>query len=296
MDIKILSPEEVEFNEKDVQMAFEHDLFKLEDGLVFVDSEVAIPVGRIDTLAYDTNTNQPVFIEYKGIGEFGKDALVQLMDYLSWFTRDKSRFTVLEKIIRHKKPDIEEIEPDIRLICMVADIDERIRNAIYALANDAAVYTYMVAKDTAGKVILIPRLEVDNTEVERGPRVSPTEGELLKKYPHLQDLYYGAKAELEQKGAEGYITGRTYRCRKHRVFAYIRLRQNHIYLGLRVGIGKIDDPDFKYRKKGASDWGSVALSPLAAIPDKVKNWIDIAREFKPAQRDEDGNEDASDDE
>jgi RecB family endonuclease NucS len=57
MDIKILSSEEVEFKEKDVQKAFEHDLSKLEEGLEFIDSEVAIPVGRIDTLAFDTNTN-----------------------------------------------------------------------------------------------------------------------------------------------------------------------------------------------------------------------------------------------
>jgi RecB family endonuclease NucS len=86
MEIKILSPEEVAFKEKDIQTAFEHDLSKLEEGLEFIDTEVTIPVGRIDTLAFDTNTNQPVFIEYKGPGQFGKDALIQLMDYLSWTT------------------------------------------------------------------------------------------------------------------------------------------------------------------------------------------------------------------
>ena len=290
MDIKVLSPEEVEFKEKDVQRAFEHDLSKLEEGLVFIDTEVALPVGRIDTLAFDTNSNQPVLIEYKGAGEFGKDALVQLMDYLSWFIRDRSRFAILEKLIQQKKPDIEEIEPDIRLICMVADIDERMRNAIYALANDAAVYSYLVAKDTAGKIILIPKLEVDNTEVERGPRIPATEGELLNKYGHLQELFNSLKAELEKNGAEGYITGRTFRYRKHRVFAYVRLRQNYIRLGLRVGVGKVDDVDFKYGRKGASDWGSVTLSPAKGVPDKVKAWIDTAREFKSSRADEDENE------
>jgi RecB family endonuclease NucS len=89
MNIKILAPEEVKFSEKDVQKAFEEDLSKLEEGLEFIDSEVIIPVGRIDTLAFDTNSNEPVFIEYKGVGEFGKDALIQLMDYLSWFIRDE---------------------------------------------------------------------------------------------------------------------------------------------------------------------------------------------------------------
>lgn len=98
MDIKILSPEEVEFKEKDIQAAFERDLSKLEEGLEFIDSEVALPVGRIDTLAFDTNTNQPVFVEFKGNGQFGKDALIQLMDYLSWFIRDKSHLWYWKKL------------------------------------------------------------------------------------------------------------------------------------------------------------------------------------------------------
>ena len=38
MEIKILSPEDVEFKEKDVQAAFEKDLSKLEEGLEFISS------------------------------------------------------------------------------------------------------------------------------------------------------------------------------------------------------------------------------------------------------------------
>ena len=78
MEIKILSPEEVEFREKDIQNAFEKDLSKLEDGLEFIASEVIVGAGRIDTLAFDTNNGNPVFIEYKRPGDFGKDALITL--------------------------------------------------------------------------------------------------------------------------------------------------------------------------------------------------------------------------
>ena len=49
MEIKILSPEEVEFKEKDVQAAFEKDLSKLEEGLEFISSEFETATGRIDT-------------------------------------------------------------------------------------------------------------------------------------------------------------------------------------------------------------------------------------------------------
>ena len=287
MEIKILSPEEIEFREKDIQTAFEQDLSKLEEGLVFVDSEVSIPVGRIDTLAFDTNTNQPVFVEFKGNGQFGKDALVQLMDYLSWFIRDTSRFAVLEKLIRAKRPQIGGFEPDIKLICVVSNIEERIRNAIYALANDAAIYSYTVATDTAGKIVVIPKLEIDNTDVERGPRIPVNKDDLLKKFFHLQKLYESLSAELQKNDGREYMAGRTFRYRKHRVFAFIRLRNNYLRLGLRVGAGKVRDSDFKYRRQGASDWGSVTLTPGKGIPEKIKPWIDIAREFKGAKLDDD---------
>jgi hypothetical protein len=113
------------------------------------------------------STARPVFIEYKRRGEFGKDALIQLMDYLSWFSRDENRTAVLERLIKKRKPDVEDFEPFIRLILVVTDIDDRVRNAIYALANHVKVFSYIVARDTAGNVILVPKLEADNSEVEQ---------------------------------------------------------------------------------------------------------------------------------
>ncbi len=285
MGIKVLSSDEAEFRETDVQKAFEQDLSKLYEGLEFIDREVIIPVGRIDTLAFDSNTNQPVFIEYKA-GEFGKDALIQLMDYLSWFIRDGSHYDTLKRIIRQKRPEIQEIESDIRLICVVMSIEDRIKNAIYAIANDALVFSYVVANDTAGNTILVPKLEVDNSEVERGPRVSATEEELLKRYPKQTDLFAQLKVELTKNGAEAYIKGRTFRFRKHRVFALVRLRNNHTRLQLHVGRGHVSDPEFKYAKKGASDWGAIILTPDIKIPEKVKQWIEAAREFIPTKIDE----------
>jgi len=180
MEIKILSPEEVEFKEKDIQNAFEHDLSKLEEGLELIGSEVVIGTGRVDTLAFDSNNSRPVFIEYKRRGEFSKDALIQLMDYLSWFARDENRMAVLEKRIRQHKPDIEDFEPVIRLICVVTDIDDRIKNAIYVISSHVKVFSYMVARDTSGNVVLVPELEVDNSEVEPQMPQLVSEGELLK--------------------------------------------------------------------------------------------------------------------
>ncbi|HZT58898.1 MAG TPA: endonuclease NucS domain-containing protein [Pyrinomonadaceae bacterium] len=279
MEIKILSPEEVEFKEKDIQNAFERDLSKLEEGLELIGSEVVIGTGRVDTLAFDSNNSRPVFIEYKRRGEFSKDALIQLMDYLSWFARDENRMAVLEKIIRQRKPDVEDFEPSIRLICVVTDIDDRIKNAIYVISNHVKVFSYMVARDTSNNTVLVPKLEVDNSEVEPQMRQLVSEGELLKKYPHLQEVFSKLKTHLETDGVYSYATARSFRFKKNRVFAKAHFRKRYIQLELRVGEGNVADPDFKYWRQGASDWGYMHIHPSTGVPDKVIGWIEAAKKF-----------------
>ncbi len=283
MEIKILSPEVAQFKEKDVQRAFEKDISKLSEDLEFIDTEVVIPVGRIDTLAFDNETNQPVFIEYK-IFDFGKDALIQLMDYLSWFLRDRSHYDTLKRIIRHKKPDIEDIESDIKVICVVPNVEERVRNAVYAISNNVLIYSYVVSKDTAGNIVLIHKLEVDNSDVERIPQPPSTEEELIRRAPRYKETYFILKSELLKDGTEMYITGRTIRFRKSRVFALVNIGKHKIRLRLRAGIGNIADPDFKYGKQGQSHWGTITFRN--ELPDKVKEWISNAREFIPIKEEE----------
>lgn len=279
MTITILSSEDIDFKEKEIQDAFENDLSKLEDGLEFVKSELVIGTGRIDTLAFDTNTTCPVFIEYKRRGQFGKDALIQLMEYLSWFAKDENRTVLLEKIIRQVKPDIDDVESSIRLICVVPDIDDQIRNAIYAIANHIKVYSFTVAHDTAGKLVLVPKLEVDNSEFEPPIPVVTTEGEILKKYPHLQETFSLLREELEKDGSHGYTTAKSIRFKKDTVFAKLHFRKKYIQLELNVGQRKIADHEFTYWRKGESSWGYTYIYPTKAISEKVVNWIETARNY-----------------
>ena len=288
MEIKILSSADVEFKEKDVQAAFEKDLSKLEDGLEFISSEFETATGRIDTLAFDSNNGNPVFIEYKRRGEFDKDALIQLMDYLSWFARDKNRIDSLEKNIRKHKPDIDYFEPTIRLICVVTDIDDRIRNAVYAIANPVKIFSYMVARDTANNVVLVPKLVLDNEDVELQTQLVTSEAELLKKHPHLHDVVATLKEHLERDGAFSYTTAHSFRFKKERVFAKVHFRKDCVMLELRVGKGKVvSDPDFKYWRQGDSPWGWTHIYPSKGISEKVIKWIAEARSFASATEDED---------
>ena len=286
MAITILAPEDIDFKEKEIQSAFEQDLSKLEDGLEFVKSELVIGTGRIDTLAFDTNTSSPVFIEYKRRGHFGKDALIQLMEYLSWFAKDENRMTLLEKLIRQLKLDVDEVEPSIRLICVVSDIDDQIRNAIYAITNHVKVYSYTVAHDTADKLVLVPKLEVDNSEIEPPIPEVKSEADILKKYPQLQQLFSSLRVELEKDGASGYTTAKSFRFKKTKVFAKLHFRKKYIMLELRVGQRKITDSEFVYWRGGESQWGYVYIFPGKAIPDQVVKWIEIAKNYSVQSQEE----------
>ena len=53
-------------------------------------------------------------------------------------------------------------------------------------------------------------------------------------------------------------------------------------------MGNVNDPDFRYSRKGVSDWGTVTLSPTKGLSEKVKNWIETAREFVPSKPDDEG--------
>src|SRR5436309_1589806 len=84
--LRMLREAQEEILERDLQRAVEADLTVLEEGLQRVDSEVSIGTGRIDTLALD-QAGRPTFIEYKRPGSFDHSALIQVMDYLSWFLK-----------------------------------------------------------------------------------------------------------------------------------------------------------------------------------------------------------------
>jgi len=292
MEIKILSPEEVEFKEKDIQTAFEQDLSKLDEGLEFIASEVVIGSGRIDTLAFDSINNRPVIIEYKGTGGFDTEAVIQLMDYLSWFARDENRIAMLEKVIKQHKPDIKDFDPSILLICVVANLRDRIRNAMYALNAEVKVFSYVVAKDTAKNIIVVPRLEVDNSEVEQLMRSAIPESELIKRHPHLQEIFSRLKAQLETDGVACYTTSRSFRFKKERIFAKAGFRKKYIQLELRVGRHVIEDSDFKYWRQGESSWGYTHVYPGKELSPKLTDWIIKARLYvaQEAAEEEDDNE------
>ena len=274
--VRIVSGETVDLPEDELQHVFEKDLTKIEEGLEFVDSEVHIGTGRIDTLALDEK-NRPVFIEYKKQGEFDRDALIQLMDYLSWFVQDETHIAHLERHIRKKKNDLETLNPEIRLICVVNDVEDRVKNACYVISNPVEIVTYTAVKDERGEVIIVPRISLDNTE-----RVKIIEGrseeEILKESATLAPIYNELKKHIQSLGdVDFYMTsGETARFRGKRVFAEMWFGRKWVSLSVMVGKGKVDSPRFKYWRSGDSDWGYLHITGKEGLDDELKTWIKLA--------------------
>jgi len=276
----LISGETVDLTEDQIRKAFEANLGVLEEGLEYVDSEVQIGTGRIDTLAIDEK-NRPVFIEYKKAGGFDKDALVQLMDYLSWFVRDKAHLSYLEKHIKKKKPDFDKISPEIRLVCVVNDVEDRVKNACYVISNPTQIWTYNTIKNESGDILIMPRIELDNTEREFAISEEVTEDEILKEYAALSPLYQELKNYILSLGdVDSYMTGRNPRFRRRtgRVFANVWFTRKWISLELYVGKGAVESDRFTYWKSGESEWGYVHLTPKEGLNEEIKTWIKKAWE------------------
>ena len=278
MSIKLISGESISLTEDQIRKAFEANLGRLEEGLEYVDSEVQIGTGRIDTLAIDEK-NRPVFIEYKREGEFDKDALVQLMDYLSWFVKDEAHISYLEKYIKKKKPDIDKVSSEIRLICVVSDAEDRVKNACYVISNPTQLWSFTTIKNEKGDIMIIPRIELDNTEREFVISEEVTEDEILKEYPSLSPLYSELKSYIVSFGdVESYMVGRNPRFRRRRVFASVWFTRKWISLELFVGKGTVESERFKYWKSGESDWGYVHINVKEGVSEELKGWIKKAYE------------------
>lgn len=279
VDIKVLSGEAVELKEEKIKNAFEKNLKAIEDGLEYVASEVTIGVGRIDTLAIDEK-NRPVIIEYKRGKSFDKDALVQLMDYLSWFVKDETHILSLEKLIKQKNPNIKSINPEIKVILVSGEVDERVKNACFVIQNPVKIVTYTLLKDEKGSIILTPRMELDNTQ-----RITPTppiisEEEILNKNKRFVEIYRKIKnfiTNLAEVESPYTISGEVVRFRRSRgkVFANIWFARRWLSLEIFVGEG-VESDRFKYWKD--SPWGYVRIGKDDEIDDEVKEWIKKAHE------------------
>lgn len=273
-----VSSDEIQLPEKEIHMLFEKHLGQLEEGLTFIDREVKIGTGDIDTLALD-ESGRPVFIEYKIDEKFASDGLIQLMDYLSWFIKIESNFLALREYITKRKRDIEgkTISNDIRLTLVISNVDDdRLKNACYSIRNQVQIYTYQVLKENED-ITIIPQLILDNSKIERTIEDTTTEENLIKEHKKLEALYNDVKVFISSLGDDVllYAKGGEIRVKRRKNFLIIRFRKRWLMLDMDAGRVITDD---RFKPWKDSDWGYVNIGNTKEFDQHVKDWVKRAYE------------------
>jgi len=265
-------------NEAEIQKTFEQNLENLEMGLVYVTSYVQIGTGIVDTLAVD-DENNAVIIEFKRVGDFSRDALIQLMNYYSWFASDENHRAYLRDIIKKAKPQVDEIE-DIRLVAIVSTVDDEVKNACWALEPSIMLITYKIFRDTAGELNIIPSVILD-TEVGGEKLVKPpkTEEDHLRQHENLRPLYMSLKKMILDRidptvrfnpAPQNYIG-----ILRKRTFAAVHFKDKWIRLDLLLK-AKDTSNSPRYTDYPSSQWGYVNIESQSNLDEELVSWVKLA--------------------
>lgn len=285
-EVKHLKLEPAEADEKDIQQAFEKEIGEIDDtGLRYVDSFFHIGTGYIDTVALDDEGN-PVLIEFKKPGTFDRDALFQLMNYYSWFASDENHLRHLRELVEKKLPsahpplDEWSIE-DIRLIAVVSDLSDEIKNACYAVRPSVEVVQYRLGKVAMDGSLRVVITSVFAPEEETQGEVKPLKSlESHFKTDSMHQLFDELLAKVkgetdsavEIRSRQNYIS---IAAPKGRGFLGVRVRKTKLQLDAR---GTFSDGQFKPWMRGTS-WGPagsggrVPIWKSSDITPALMSWI-----------------------
>ena len=99
-------------------------------------------------------------------------------------------FTMLCDFILKRKPDLGPLKNEIRLICVVNRVQERVKNACFSIDAPVSIFSYSIFKENDGALNVILRKEID-TELEKIaiPKQNLGKNEMLAEYPALAPIY-----------------------------------------------------------------------------------------------------------
>jgi len=273
--MKILKPESVNFDEKELQKLFEKNLDSIEEGLKYVSSFFEIGVGVIDTLAVDDD-GTPVIIEFK-IGSFDEDALIQLMTYYSWFAKDQNHALRIKNEIK-RKTNVDNInEDDIRLMAVGSEIPDEVKNASWALEPRIKFISYSTSKDTNGETLVLPRTVLDTRSRERRvPEPRNLEDHFLGSeemrpiYEELKKRILEIDQNINFNPAPLYYIGVS----RKKVFCWISVKRKWLRVSLLLTQEEVGKSP-RYTKEDEES-GYIHVKSIKDIDDELMNWIRTA--------------------
>ncbi len=270
-----------DIDEKEIQKAFENNLDTIEEGLKYIGSFIPIGTGVIDTLALD-DENNPVIIEFKKQGKFDEGALIQVMNYYSWFKSDENHFLYIKDIA--KKSGFENIGNNLGLIIVLSDVRDDVKNACWALEPNIKIVEYFLSRDSKGEIQIVPKVVIDTSVGgEREIKTPKTEEEHFKGKESLRPIYEALIKEIKEKidmkikpnpAPQDYIA-----LTNRNNFCGIHVKSKFLRLDLLLAPEDINDNNNPKRLIGHTwndEWSFVRVSSKNEIDEELLKWIKVA--------------------
>lgn len=269
--LKILKNIEVDVSEKELQELFEKNLDSIEQGLKYVGSYIQIGTGIVDILAIDEDKN-PVIIECKKVGNFDRDALIQLMNYYSWFSTDENHIRYLFSIFENK--GFRDVSQDIRLIALVSEVSDEVKNACWALKVPIKLITFSLSKLPDDDDIIVTPIVLLDTSIGGDTFIHQpkSEDDHFKINPHMRHLYEKfKKAVLDiDKSIKVNCSPQDYiGFAAKKSFCAVHVKKNWLRLDLLLSPEEANNPNYIWSEKWGA-WGYYHLENESKLGEALE--------------------------
>jgi len=219
----------------------------LEDitGVRLVESQYAIPNGRIDSLGIDEQ-NVPVVIEYK----WGRDpgAIIQGLSYLQWVKENRKTFELLVKDKFGKVKVNWSSAP--RLMIIAKDFDVRELSAVNLVSASVELKKYSYYGNLISVEDITPTKAGRALKGERalaGEEKERTVEDLVKTASSgLKDVFYNLRDRIMELGGDVREKVGAWYCdyRKSSTFATVNVqpKKNRLLIFIKMGDKEVKDP------------------------------------------------------
>lgn len=183
---------------------------------------------------------------------------------------------MLRDYILNRKGDLGRIDTEIRLICVVNRVEERVKNACFSITAPITIFSYSIFKENDSTFNVILRKEIDTDEEKIPiPTQNLAKNEILEQYPTLKQIYLEVEKYAKSLGGdihENPSGDHEVQFKRRTIFLRVRFRKRK---GLMLDMGSGEDvqnPRFNHWPSYPS-WGYVHINTVEEFNEDVKLWI-----------------------
>ncbi|HXG07401.1 MAG TPA: DUF5655 domain-containing protein [Nitrososphaera sp.] len=159
-------------------------------------------------------------------------------------------------------------------MAVVSNVDDRVRNACWALEPSIKLVTYSIFKNGDSSAGLVPKVIIDTSEGTE-TLVSPpkTEDDHRPLYNEIKKRFQSLGSDVNFNPApQDYITATT----RRRAFCGIHFKKRWIRLDLNTSPAEANNGNRYYNTSCKPGWGYVHVSSISDLDDELMNWVKSA--------------------